>query len=54
MDVTEDEIEGAKSRYTLIVELARREKPTVRQLIGRLGRARVAPVTLRGPGPGSR
>ncbi|WP_405668518.1 LLM class flavin-dependent oxidoreductase [Streptomyces sp. NBC_01527] len=37
---TEEEIEGAKSRYTLIVELARREKLTVRQLIGRLGGGR--------------
>ncbi|SEG93358.1 FMN-dependent oxidoreductase, nitrilotriacetate monooxygenase family [Actinacidiphila yanglinensis] len=37
---TEDEIEGAKSRYTLVVELARREKLTVRQLIGRLGGGR--------------
>jgi alkanesulfonate monooxygenase SsuD/methylene tetrahydromethanopterin reductase-like flavin-dependent oxidoreductase (luciferase family) len=37
---TEDQIEGAKSRYTLIVELARREKLTVRQLIGRLGGGR--------------
>ena len=36
----EDSIEGAKSRYTLIVELARREKLTVRQLIGRLGGGR--------------
>jgi FMN-dependent oxidoreductase (nitrilotriacetate monooxygenase family) len=36
----EDEIEGAKSRYTLIVELARRERLTVRQLIGRLGGGR--------------
>jgi FMN-dependent oxidoreductase (nitrilotriacetate monooxygenase family) len=36
----EDEIEGAKSRYTLIVELARRESLTVRQLIGRLGGGR--------------
>jgi FMN-dependent oxidoreductase (nitrilotriacetate monooxygenase family) len=36
----EDEIEGAKSRYTLIVELGRREKLTVRQLIGRLGGGR--------------
>ncbi|MEU3643365.1 LLM class flavin-dependent oxidoreductase [Lentzea sp. NPDC034063] len=33
-------IEGAKSRYTLIVELARRERLTVRQLIGRLGGGR--------------
>lgn len=37
---TEDEIEGVKSRYTLIVELARREHLTVRQLIGRLGGGR--------------
>ncbi|MFI9812744.1 LLM class flavin-dependent oxidoreductase [Saccharothrix variisporea] len=37
---TEDEIEGAKSRYTLIVELARRESLTVRELIGRLGGGR--------------
>ncbi|HSN37015.1 MAG TPA: LLM class flavin-dependent oxidoreductase [Arthrobacter sp.] len=36
----EDSIEGAKSRYTLIVELARREQLTVRQLIGRLGGGR--------------
>ena len=36
----EDEIEGAKSRYTLIVELARRDKLTVRQLIARLGGGR--------------
>jgi FMN-dependent oxidoreductase (nitrilotriacetate monooxygenase family) len=36
----EDEIEGAKSRYTLIVTLARREKLTVRELIGRLGGGR--------------
>ncbi|WP_182378129.1 LLM class flavin-dependent oxidoreductase [Nocardioides sp. WS12] len=36
----EDEIEGSKSRYTLIVELARREQLTVRQLIGRLGGGR--------------
>ncbi|WP_432571875.1 LLM class flavin-dependent oxidoreductase [Kineococcus sp. SYSU DK005] len=36
----EDEIEGAKSRYTLIVELARREDLTVRELIGRLGGGR--------------
>ncbi|GAA4228264.1 LLM class flavin-dependent oxidoreductase [Actinomadura meridiana] len=36
----EDEIEGAKSRYTLIVELARSENLTVRQLIGRLGGGR--------------
>ncbi|WP_042426368.1 LLM class flavin-dependent oxidoreductase [Streptacidiphilus anmyonensis] len=36
----EDEVEGAKSRYTLIVELARREHLTVRQLIGRLGGGR--------------
>jgi FMN-dependent oxidoreductase (nitrilotriacetate monooxygenase family) len=37
---TEDEIEGAKSRYTLIVTLARREGLTIRQLIGRLGGGR--------------
>ena len=37
---SEDEIEGAKSRFTLIVELARRERLTVRQLIGRLGGGR--------------
>jgi alkanesulfonate monooxygenase SsuD/methylene tetrahydromethanopterin reductase-like flavin-dependent oxidoreductase (luciferase family) len=36
----EDQIEGAKSRYTLIVSLARREGLTVRQLIGRLGGGR--------------
>ncbi|MEU5255637.1 LLM class flavin-dependent oxidoreductase [Streptomyces longwoodensis] len=36
----ESEIEGAKSRYTLIVELARRERLTVRRLIGRLGGGR--------------
>lgn len=34
---SEDEIEGARSRYTRIVQLARRERLTVRQLIGRLG-----------------
>lgn len=37
---SEDSIEGAKSRYTLIVNLARREHLTVRQLIGRLGGGR--------------
>ena len=37
---TEDEIEGAKSRYTLIVEWARRDDLTVRELIGRLGGGR--------------
>lgn len=37
---TEDAIEGAKSRYTLVVELARRDRLTVRQLIGRLGGGR--------------
>ncbi|MGW3668073.1 LLM class flavin-dependent oxidoreductase [Streptomyces sp. NPDC005141] len=36
----EDAIEGAKSRYTLVVELARRERLTVRELIGRLGGGR--------------
>ena len=37
---SEDAIEGAKSRYTLIVNLARREHLTVRELIGRLGGGR--------------
>lgn len=37
---SEDAIEGAKSRYTLVVELARRERLTVRRLIGRLGGGR--------------
>jgi FMN-dependent oxidoreductase (nitrilotriacetate monooxygenase family) len=36
----EDEIEAAKSRYTLIVTWARREHLTVRQLIGKLGGGR--------------
>jgi FMN-dependent oxidoreductase (nitrilotriacetate monooxygenase family) len=36
----EDAIEGAKSRYTLVITLARRERLTVRQLIGRLGGGR--------------
>ncbi|MFD7136960.1 LLM class flavin-dependent oxidoreductase [Streptomyces sp. NPDC059894] len=36
----EEAVEGAKSRYTLVVELARRERLTVRQLIGRLGGGR--------------
>ena len=36
----EDEIEGAKSRYTLIVDWARRENLTVRELIGKLGGGR--------------
>ena len=36
----EDEIEGAKSRYALIVGLGRREHLTVRQLIARLGGGR--------------
>jgi FMN-dependent oxidoreductase (nitrilotriacetate monooxygenase family) len=37
---SEDEIEGAKSRRTLVVNLARRERLTVRELIGRLGGGR--------------
>ncbi|MGA5317806.1 LLM class flavin-dependent oxidoreductase [Streptomyces pseudogriseolus] len=37
---SEDEIEGARSRYSLIVELARRERLTVRRLIARLGGGR--------------
>ncbi|GAB3976083.1 LLM class flavin-dependent oxidoreductase [Plantactinospora veratri] len=36
----EEQIEGAKSRRALIVALARRERLTVRQLIGRLGGGR--------------
>jgi FMN-dependent oxidoreductase (nitrilotriacetate monooxygenase family) len=36
----ENEIEGAKSRRTLIVDWARRENLTVRQLIGKLGGGR--------------
>lgn len=36
----ESAVEGAKSRYTLVVELARRERLTVRELIGRLGGGR--------------
>ncbi|MFD9007647.1 LLM class flavin-dependent oxidoreductase [Streptomyces sp. NPDC059552] len=36
----EDEIEDVKSRFTLIVTLARRERLTVRQLIARLGGGR--------------
>ncbi|WP_433303160.1 LLM class flavin-dependent oxidoreductase [Actinoplanes sp. CA-030573] len=36
----EEEIEGAKSRRTLIVDWARRDNLTVRQLIGRLGGGR--------------
>lgn len=37
---TETEIQGAQSRYALIVDLGRRERLTVRQLIGRLGGGR--------------
>ncbi|MFD6857182.1 LLM class flavin-dependent oxidoreductase [Rhodococcus sp. NPDC060090] len=37
---SEDEIEGAKSRYTLIVQLGRRDRLTVRELIARLGGGR--------------
>lgn len=36
----ESEIEGGKSRFTLVKELAEREKLTVRQLIGKLGGGR--------------
>ncbi|MGW0211108.1 LLM class flavin-dependent oxidoreductase [Streptomyces sp. NPDC003233] len=36
----ESAVESAKSRYTLVVELARREKLTVRRLIARLGGGR--------------
>lgn len=38
--LAEEHIEEAKSRYTLIVDLARRESLTVRELIGRLGGGR--------------
>ncbi|WP_405493150.1 LLM class flavin-dependent oxidoreductase [Nocardia sp. NBC_00511] len=37
---TEDDIQGAKSRFTLIVNLARREHLTLRELIARLGGGR--------------
>jgi alkanesulfonate monooxygenase SsuD/methylene tetrahydromethanopterin reductase-like flavin-dependent oxidoreductase (luciferase family) len=37
---SEDSIEGAKSRYTLVVEWARRDRLTVRELIGKLGGGR--------------
>ncbi|WP_280505363.1 LLM class flavin-dependent oxidoreductase [Nocardia farcinica] len=37
---SEDDIQGAKSRFTLIVNLARRERLTVRELITRLGGGR--------------
>lgn len=37
---TQDKIEGGKGRFTLIVEMARREELTVRQLIARLGAGR--------------
>ncbi|MEU9291699.1 LLM class flavin-dependent oxidoreductase [Streptomyces sp. NPDC048275] len=36
----ESAVEGSKSRYTLVVELARRDQLTVRELIGRLGGGR--------------
>jgi FMN-dependent oxidoreductase (nitrilotriacetate monooxygenase family) len=36
----ESQIEGGKSRFSLVVGLARREKLTVRQLIARFGRSR--------------
>jgi FMN-dependent oxidoreductase (nitrilotriacetate monooxygenase family) len=36
----EDEIGGATSRYALVIEMARRERLTVRQLIGKLGGGR--------------
>lgn len=38
--VGKDAIEGMKSRYSVIVDLARRENLTVRELIGRLGGGR--------------
>ncbi|HEY9394682.1 MAG TPA: LLM class flavin-dependent oxidoreductase, partial [Nocardioides sp.] len=37
---SEDSIEGAKSRYTLVVDWARRDRLTVRELIGKLGGGR--------------
>jgi FMN-dependent oxidoreductase (nitrilotriacetate monooxygenase family) len=36
----EEEVEGHKSRRTLVVDLARRERLTVRELVGRLGGGR--------------
>jgi FMN-dependent oxidoreductase (nitrilotriacetate monooxygenase family) len=33
-------VEGAKSRFTLVIDLARRERLTVRQLLGKLGGGR--------------
>ncbi|RJK95518.1 LLM class flavin-dependent oxidoreductase [Vallicoccus soli] len=36
----EESVEGMRSRYALVVSLARRERLTVRQLIGRLGGGR--------------
>jgi FMN-dependent oxidoreductase (nitrilotriacetate monooxygenase family) len=36
----ESQIEGGKSRFSLVVGLARREKLTVRQLVARFGRSR--------------
>ncbi|WP_194892148.1 LLM class flavin-dependent oxidoreductase [Catenulispora pinisilvae] len=36
----EESVEGARSRFSLVVDLARRENLTVRQLIGRLGGGR--------------
>ena len=50
----EDQIEGAKSRYTLIVTLARRERLTVRELIGRLGGGRGHRTFSGTPGAGRR
>ncbi len=37
---TEDEIEGGKGRYTVMVEMARREQLTVREMISRIGGGR--------------
>ena len=37
---TREDVRGAQSRYQLIVELARRDRLTVRQLLGRLGGGR--------------
>lgn len=51
---TEDEIEGAKSRYTLILELARRERLTVRRLHRPTGRRAWPPYLRRNRRAGRR
>jgi alkanesulfonate monooxygenase SsuD/methylene tetrahydromethanopterin reductase-like flavin-dependent oxidoreductase (luciferase family) len=37
---TEDDVNGNKSRFTLVAELARRDRLTIRQIIARLGGGR--------------